>query len=53
MEEEETEKNKLLPITELITNGSFTKTTIKELRKWKRITEQKNENNMINKYGRK
>ena len=30
LEEEETEKNKLLSITKLITNGSFTETPIKE-----------------------
>ena len=40
LEEEETEK-KLLSITELITNGSFTETPIKELRRSKRIAEQK------------
>ena len=53
LEGEETEKNKLSSITELITNGSFTETTIKELRRSKRIAEQKKENHMINKYGRK
>ena len=41
LEEEETEINKLLSITELILNGSFTETPIKELWKSKRIAEQK------------
>ena len=36
LEEEETEKNNLSSITELITNGSFTETPIKELRRSKR-----------------
>ena len=35
LEEEETEKNKLLSITEFITNGSFTEKQIKELRRSK------------------
>ena len=38
---EETEKNKLLSITELFTNSSFTKAPIKELRRSKRVAEQK------------
>ena len=53
MEGEETEKNKLPSITELITNGSFTETPMKELRRSKGIAEQKKENHKINKYGRK
>ena len=39
--DEETEKNKLLSTTELITKGSFTEKPIKELRRSKRINEQK------------
>ena len=35
LEEEETEKNKLLSITEFITNGNFTEKQIKELRRSK------------------
>ena len=41
LEGEETEKNKLPSITELITNGSFTETPMKELRRSKGIAEQK------------
>ena len=41
LEEEETEINKLPSITELILNGSFTETPIKELWRSKRIAEQK------------
>ena len=39
--EEVKEKNNLSSITELITNGSFTETPIKELRRSKRIAEKK------------
>ena len=54
LKEEETEKNKLLSITEVVTNDSFTETPIKELRRSKWIAEQKtNENHIINRYGRK
>ena len=35
LKEEETEKNKLLSITEVVTNDSFTETPIKELRRSK------------------
>ena len=41
LEEEETEKNNLPSITELITTDSFTETPIKELRRSKRIAEKK------------
>ena len=41
LEEEETEKNNLLSITELITNGSFTETPVKEIRRSKRIADKK------------
>ena len=41
LEEEETGKNNLPKITELITNPSFTETPIKELRRSKRIADKK------------
>ena len=41
LEEEETEKNNLPSITELITTDSFTETPIKELRRSKCIAEKK------------
>ena len=44
LEEEETEKYYFPSITELITNGTFTETPIKELRRSKRIAEKKNKN---------
>ena len=50
LEEEETEKNKLPSITELIINISFTEAPIKELGRSRRIAEKKK---MINKYGRR
>ena len=52
LEEEKTEKNNLSSITELIINVNFTKTP-KALRRSKGIAEEKQENHMINKYGRK
>ena len=59
MEKEETEKNKLSSITELITNSSFTETPIKALGRSRRIVEQKKikkkqqKSDVINKYGRR
>ena len=47
--EEETEKNNLLSIAELITNGSFTETPVKELRRSKRIADKKKKRKLYNK----
>ena len=49
LEEEETEKNNLLSITELITNGSFTETPVKELRRSKQIADKKKKRKPYNK----